>query len=455
MTAAPPTAKDPGAYAGAFRWIERELGGQVVRHERHPRWRPAFDIDLERPGGEVVPVHFRGDRGHEQTGDYGTEHEFKVLQVLEAHGIRVPHIYGLCEDPLGIVMERAPGRPNLATAESEDERQDVLDEYIDQLVAMHAIDPGAFEAVGIPRPADGEALVWGDYAEWVGAYREHKPGPEPLIEFALAWLGRNAPSDRAEVTFCHGDAGQFIFEDGRLTALLDFEFGYLGDPAADLGALRSRDLSEPLGDLNRAYRRYHERSGRPIDPRVLDFHTVRFALETPLSTCARAARPDPSLEPVQFLGWYLVYGRCALEVIAHAEGVALEAPPLPEPEPTRQATAHDALVEMLATLPARDAFADYRVDAAARLAQYLQRAERYGPALEADDLEEVAKLLGHRPGSWREADAALEALVESAPRERDPELIRCLHRRTLRREALLEPVLRELRGARMQLAELA
>ena len=37
-------------------------------------------------------------------------------------------------------MECRPGRPNSATAESEEERRAVLDEFIDILVRMHRID---------------------------------------------------------------------------------------------------------------------------------------------------------------------------------------------------------------------------------------------------------------------------------------------------------------------------
>ena len=45
----------------AFEFIEKTVGGRIVRHHRHPRWRPAFDLDLERDG-EIVPIHFRGER---------------------------------------------------------------------------------------------------------------------------------------------------------------------------------------------------------------------------------------------------------------------------------------------------------------------------------------------------------------------------------------------------------
>ncbi len=123
----------------AIAWVEQRLGGNVVRFKRHPRWRPAYYFDVEREG-QILPVYFRGDRGHTYQNVYPMEHEVIVLQTLEKHHIPVPHVYGFCEDPRGIAMECRPGRPNLATAESEEERRAVLDEFIDILVRMHRID---------------------------------------------------------------------------------------------------------------------------------------------------------------------------------------------------------------------------------------------------------------------------------------------------------------------------
>ena len=77
--------------------------------------------------------------GVEQHGVYPLEHEYEVMRVLEAHGIPVPHIYGFCDEPRGIVMEQAPGRANLATASRRGERRAVLDHYVEILVAMHRI----------------------------------------------------------------------------------------------------------------------------------------------------------------------------------------------------------------------------------------------------------------------------------------------------------------------------
>ncbi len=436
-----------------FGWIEQELGGRIVRAERQPRWRPAWFLDLER-GGETVPLYFRGDRGEADHGRYALEHEMKVLQVLEKNRIPVPHIHGFCPDPRGIVMERCPGRANLETAEDDDERQAVLADYMEVLARMHAIDPAEFEAVGLERPDSPQSIGLGDLDLWERGYRKQKRRPEPAIEFVLGWVRRNVPHDRDRVSFLCADAGQFLFDAGRVTAVLDLELACLGDPVADLAGMRCRDLSEPLGDLRRGIAHYEQITGEPVDRSVIDFHTVRFAIVTPLAVAHLVANPPPSLDFVQYLGWYLVYGRAPIDVIAREMQVELEPVEVPGAEPTRHSPGHDAMSGMLAghaeELAGDDDWAAHRLDPAIRLAEYLRRADRMGPAIEAADLDDVAELLGRRPDSWSEADAALEELVLEEDPDLEVALVGYFHRRALRQEAIVDPVMRELRGATIQ-----
>jgi hypothetical protein len=81
----------------------------------------------------------------------------------------------------------------------------------------------------------------------------------------------------------------------------------------------------------------------------------------------------------------------------------------------------------------------------------LRRVERYGAELEHNDLNEVGTLLGRSFKRWTDADRELEQLIESAGASRDADLIRLFHRRTLRHESLLQPVLRELEGVSTQM----
>ena len=426
--------------------VEELVGGRAVATERQERWRPAWFLEVERPSGERLGIYFRGDRGVEQHGVYPLEHEYEVMRVLEAHGIPVPHIYGFCDDPRGIVMEKAPGRANLATATDEAERRAVLDHYVEILVAMHRIPTSAFEHLKLPLPATPEALALGDLPRWEKSYRARKKQPQPLIEFVLRWLHEKAPRHRTRATFLAGDSGQFLFDAGRVTRVIDLELAYLGDPLADLAGMMSRDLSEPLGDLSRGFRRYGELMGEPVDLPTVLYHAVRFAIVTPLATAPLTQAPPPGLNYVQYRGWELVYGRGALDAIAQREGVTLEAPGLPEPEATRASPAFAHAVALL-TGPAKKS---YEADVSLRLAQHLAEVDRLGPEVEAQDVDEVSSLLGRGFVSWGEADAALEDFVLGAAPARTPDLLQLLYRRTLRQEALLRPALRELDGVSIQ-----
>jgi aminoglycoside phosphotransferase (APT) family kinase protein len=417
----------------AFAWVESCVGGKIARFERQPRWRPAWNFDVER-GGELLPLHFRGARI--ERGVYPLEREAHILQLLEREGIPVPHVHGFCRDPEGILMDRVRGRANLATEASPPLRESAQRHYIELLARMHAIPLARCEAIGMERPSGAEALARGDLDFYLRPFRESKQRPEPLIELALRWLARKAPHDRSEVAFLTGDAGQFLFEKGRVTAVLDLELALLGDPLADLGALRSRDLSEPLGDLSAAVRHYESIRG-PADRAVIDYHTARFALCTPLATANLIARPPKWLDLVQYTAWYHVYGRAALEAIAMCDAIALERPALPPSErPIAMGTAD---------------FDSYARDAAERVAIWRERQARYGAALEADTLAEFARILGAQPRTLADADAALESLaLANGDPAREAEMLRALYRRCLREEALLQPVLRELEGVAIQ-----
>ena len=446
-----PAQSDPSAAAlspewrDAFRWLERTLGGRVVRAEPQPRWRPAWLIDLQRDG-EILPLYWRGDRGlSEGINDvYDLQREERILRVLEAHAIPVPHIHAVCPEPRALVMERFPGRANLAFAESEAEREAVLDHYVEIMAAVHAIDPREFEAAGLPHPPPGQAAL-GDLDLWEQIYRKAKRRPEPLIEFALKWVRRHAPR-RERVSFVLSDSGQFLFDSGRVSAVLDVEYGYLGDPIADLAGLRAREIFEPLGDLSRAVRRYGEISGAAVEPELLWWHTARFALYTPLSVAHVSADPDPGVDWAQYRSFLLGQARLALQGIAEATGAETPELALPPGEASPRSPAHAALVDALTRR--RDAAAEsvdaYEAERCLRIAEHLRRVDEIGPDLDRQEREDRSRLLGRPAGMGAESDAEIEALVLAAGPERDAELLGYFQRRILRECELFRPAMREM-----------
>jgi aminoglycoside phosphotransferase (APT) family kinase protein len=439
----------PEEWQSAFAWIEKTLGGKLVRWQRHHRWRPAWFLTLERDG-ERIPLYWRGARGELDHGIYDLAYEGRILGVLEKNGIPVPHVHGHCDQPEGLLLEGMPGRANLATADTQAEREAVLDDYIDLLARMHAIDPAEFEAIGLVRPKDSHELGLGDFPAWEKQHRLDKRGPDAMTEFGIGWIKRKTPKGRTRSTFIHGDTGQFLFENGKVTSVIDLELAYLGDPAADIAGLRSRDLSEPLGDLSRALARYEKITGEPMDRDAIDYHTFRFGWVNPMCTGHLCTHPPVQTNFVQYLAWYTVYSRCPLEVLAHLEGIELDPPEVPEPEPSPRGAAIGHLIDALDPgQGGEDAERTYELDRLYRVAQYLERADRYGAAMDSDNLDEMGKLLGHRPRDWQTGEAELERFVLEAPPDLDADLVRFFHRRLLRQEALLEPALRELETASM------
>jgi aminoglycoside phosphotransferase (APT) family kinase protein len=443
------TELDP-EWQRAFEWVEKELSAEIISFERQPRWRPAFFVEAVKDG-EKLPLYLRGERGELDHGAYPFEHEARVLQVMESEGIPVPHIYAICPDPKLIVMDKMPGRADLSTADNEEDRVSALNDYMDLLADLHAIDPKRFEEIGVDKPKDAEAAGFADMARWEKTYRAAKNRPEPIIEFNYGWLRRNVPKDRYEVSCLQVDSAQFLFENGRVTAFIDLELACLGDPAADLAGMRGRDLAEPIGDLKPAFERYFKKTGKPIPKEVIDYHTVRFNLATPTTCAPLVAAPPDTVDYIQYLAWYWVWSRSSIEVMADMAGISLPTPSIPEPTRTVFGPAHDLLVDKLGTLrSASEDFLRYELDTAWRNASYLRQVESLWPAMEADEASEIDALLGRvtKPLN-READ--LEAFAIEHGESKEEELLQFFHKRCLRQEALYEPVARELKDVKTQL----
>jgi len=419
-------------------WLESHLG-PVRTFERQPRWRPAWFADVERDGA-FVPLYVRGDREGMESS-MSTYREADILAALESRGIPVPHIYGRIEAPPAIVMDRLSGAANLSNSPTAAERNSVIDEYMEILARIHRLDPREFVDIGLQMPTDPQRHALSSFEQAVSRYRLNKHRPEPFLEFGIGWVRRNVPAHRFDPRFVLGDPGQFMFADGRVTGLLDVELAYFGDTAHDLAALRLRDISEPFGDLARAFRRYEEISGVQLDLPVVEFHTAQFALTTPLSLVMVLHNAFPMSDLLQYLEWFQQCSLNAVEAMAALEGVALDDYQLPQVADVRQGGLADALAPVIEQLPAETEIDRFRRHQTAQTARYVADLCRFGPAIDSESLDETERLLGSRCADWREDDEALEAFVLHAPANLDAELIRLFHRRIMRQMRLLEPVL--------------
>ena len=160
--------------------------------------------------------------------------EFAILKCAHAAGVKVSEPLWLCADSavLGrsfFVMRRiegaAAGHRLVKDAAERGYGERLAAELGAELAKIHAI-PWA-----VPARAPALALV-STYRDFLDDLLE----PAPAVEWGLAWLERNA-LPRGPRAFCHRDfrTGNYLVKDGKLAAILDWEFAGPGDPDEDLG----------------------------------------------------------------------------------------------------------------------------------------------------------------------------------------------------------------------------
>jgi aminoglycoside phosphotransferase (APT) family kinase protein len=424
--------------ASITEWLERDLGGRVVRIERQARWRPAWWVDLERDG-ELLPLYVRGDR-IDSPSAFPLEHERVFHQMLAERGIRVARVHGYRDaNPKAYVTDRVPGRDNFE-GESDEARRSAMNDYVDILLEMHELDVEPFARAGIVRaatPRQSHLIGLRHFAE--RAYLAQKKRPDPFLEFALTWLARHEPDNPGREAVIVWDAGQFHQRGGRITALLDLEFGHIGDPLADLAGLWVRNPFIPLGDVAALMRRYAERGRVPVDIAAVRWHYILWSLSNQLEFHAALADPAPGSDYMLNMHWCIETNLMALEAIAADAGVELGEVEEIAPADSAYGPAYRHLERSLAAPPAADPVARYELRKSLRLARHVARADEIGDQVVAADLDDIAKLTGRRPDSWAEGEAGLERFVLADDGTNDEILIRLFHRRLHRARMLAGP----------------
>jgi aminoglycoside phosphotransferase (APT) family kinase protein len=426
-------------------FVEALTGGEVVAYRRMARWRPAWFIDVAVDGG-TVPLHVRGDRHSDVLPFPSLEREAGILRALEAGGLPVPHVHGMCPEPEAIVMDAVPGKRDVTGLDAE-HRAALGREYVGLLAAMHQLPIAPFVAVGLDEPTTPEQIGLGMLDAYTPLYERLKVSPEPLVEFAIAWARRNVPQHRTRPSFVHWDAGQFLHDGERITALYDFETCLIGDPLMDLAALRLRDPAEPIGgDLNQLFRHYEQVSGEPLDVATLRFHTVVFALVGVMALTRATVEPEAEAPHLEYLWWDLMQRRALVWALAECLGVTVDRPAAPAPEATRATPMLRMLEDSIRQLPPASGYEKYQQRALLTLARCIGRVDAVGRRLDEQDLDEAGRLLGHRPADVAQADRELERFVGTAGPDSDAALVQFFARQVERQVHALEPVADRVAG---------
>lgn len=430
-----------------FSWVERLIGGKVIRAERQVArrhgGRPAWFIDVDRDG-EVVSCYARMQRPENADGGTSLRREFEVLRSLEEAGVRVPKVYAFSEDPLGILMERLPGQGDYSLLTDETQRKTLDDQFVEELVKLHRVDIGPFIELGVALPSSATEFVTLDLDVWEGIYRAMIQRRVPLLEFATRWLRRNIPAPPERPVLLQGDTGpgQYMFDGDRMTGIVDWEFAHIGDPLLDLALIRGRDFYNPGADLADWFRTYEKLAGIKIDWSTLSYYTVKAMAITPLALAGVCQSMSPETDHAEWYAETATYGKATAQALAEAIGVPLGAVELPDPRPGRVKEMFDVMAENLrGELMPADEFGQYRMGLVLRLITMVRNADSLDRALVELELDDMTAVLAQRPGDLAEGDQLLNALIQQEDPGRDAELVAYLWRRAVREESLLRGAL--------------
>jgi aminoglycoside phosphotransferase (APT) family kinase protein len=404
--------------------IEQLTGGRVISMRRQLRWRPAWFVDVER-NAETLHVHVRGDRRSDILPFPELRREAGILEVLEQHGIPVPHIYGMCDDPVAIIMAAVPGTRDVSLAANAAERRTVSHQFIDAVAAMHRLPIEPFVAQGIKEPKNAREIGLVGLEAYGPLYERNRKGPEPLIEFAMCWLRRNVPTHRTRPSFIQFDSGQFLFEAGRVTALYDFEFAMIGDPLTDLATMRMRHSYEPLGEeFSELCRYYAKVSGTPIDVGTLRFQNALFSTVSCMQMAGRIAAPKPGDPHETYLEWDLALRRVLVLILAECMNIELNPPQPAQAAPGGSVPLLSMLKDAVQQIQVADDMQGARRKSALNLVECVQRADQFGGWLERSSWEEAAQFLGRSAVQGSGFEAAMEDYVRTAAPAEDEKLLR-------------------------------
>ena len=302
-------AEATGAEAAELRDAAR-LGGGAIQEN--------WALDVRFRGGRLEGDHrlvLRTDAPSRIAPSHGRVEEYQVLRVAYASGVRVPEPVALCADagPIGrpfyVVRHlsgEARGSRIVRDPRVRERSEALLEDLARQLARLHTIRPPHPELAFLPLP--GESPARRRIREYRG-YLDSIDAAEPVLEYALRCLERTAPP-AGEVVLAHGDfrTGNFLVEEGRLVAVLDWEFAAWSDPVEDLGWFCARCWrfgavereAGGIGPKETFVAAYEDASGREIDPGQLLYWetmaTLRWAVIALLQAERHRSGAERSLE---------------------------------------------------------------------------------------------------------------------------------------------------------------
>ena len=161
-------------------------------------------------------------------------------------------------------------------------------QFVDFLAKIHTLDWRTADLSTLDAPAIGTQAAEWQLNYWERIYEEDMHEDIPLMRMTMAWLRENIPvADR--ISMIHSDyrAGNFLYteNDNRISAILDWELGHLGDRHEDLAYTAMPLFGHYINDgktflvggllpEDEFFATYEKLSGLPVDRKRIDYYYI-------------------------------------------------------------------------------------------------------------------------------------------------------------------------------------
>lgn len=398
-----------------FEWVESVSGGRIKASTQASGGNRArsWAIDVRTPGGEIAEVFLRyAPPRPPGVEPYTTHREAQVYRAIAGLDIRAPRL--IAEHPRiqAILTDRAQGIAEFRRLKDAPAKQAIAAEVMTDLARLHALPAAHIVLDGGgqgPRIADHVAS---ELATWRAMYDE-TGRPDPLLDLAFSWLEDNLPDPDGPVALVHGDAGpgNFLFQDGHLTALIDWELAHLGDPMEDLAWFSMRCVMEPVPDFAASIADYEKAAGQPIDRARIFYHRVLVSTRVVV-----IRHRNVTGEPAYAIVSRALNRRLLVEALSDASGVAVSWPaPIEARATDRSALFAHVLDDLRDVVVARstDSQVISKAKNAAKVVKYLEAWDRLGAQVEAAEHHALITLLPQGGSVEQGLDAARQSLLSA------------------------------------------
>ncbi len=368
-------------------------------------------VDLQGGAGQPPVVYLRYQPPRAPSAEpYTVWREARIYRAIEGTQVLAPRLLAVHREHQAIITTAAPGRADFRRLSDEGARRTITSGFIEALVALHALPATDLPINGLEVPRSIADCVRQELAIWTAMYEEIGR-KDALISFALTWLNQNLPDPEEAPVLVHGDAGpgNFLFENGRLSGLVDWELAHPGDPIEDLAWFCMRSVMEPVPDFAASLAEYQALSGRRVDRARLLYHRVFVSTRVVI-----IRHRNVTGQPGNSIVSRALNRRLLVDALAGAEGQVIQSPGPIDMPPTPRTPLFDGIIDDLRALVDMQipALADIAKNNA-KVTKFLRENDRFGAQVERRIVSAFSALMGCELRSVAEAEQQMIKAIEA------------------------------------------